>query len=102
MQQQLLLINLCDLSDLGTLGPLGSPLNLILRPEDELLPGAYYRRSVLDQNFVVVRTSPERARLLSEGLNVIGRRKMGRKVRTSMRKRLPHGDGWAYVPQTTR
>ena len=100
MQQQFLLINLCDLSHLGTLGPLGSPLNLMLRPDlgDELLPGAYYRGDGLDENFVVVRTTPERAQALRDGLNVIGQRKLGCKVRTMVRQRLPSGDGWRYVP----
>ena len=103
MQQDrvLLAINLTDLSTLGTIGALGSPLNLMLRTDagDELLPGAYFKvGGDLDAGFILVRTTAERAQVLQAGLVVIGQRKLGRKVRTQVRQRLPNtSKGWRYT-----
>jgi len=103
MQQDrvILTINLTDLSTLGTIGALGSPLNLMLRADlgDELLPGAYFKLGGnLDTGIILVRTTTERAQALQAGLVVIGQRKLGRKVRTKVRQRLPNtGKGWRYT-----
>lgn len=90
-------VNLMDLSTLGTIGPFGSPLNLMIRKElgDELLPGCYYHPQRLDDNFVVVETKPDRARALVDCLEMIGKRKINRKVRTRITVRLP-GKPWQW------
>ena len=95
----LLAINLCDLSGLGTLGPLGSPLNLMLREDlgDELLPGAWQpANGVLDGGIVLVRTTPERAEALQGGLEVIGKAKIRRPVRCTVRQQMPDAH-WTFV-----
>ena len=94
-----LAVNLADLSGLGTLGSLGSPLNLMLREDlgDELLPGAWQPTGgVLDGAVILVRTTRERAEDLMGGLEVVGKRKLGRKLRCSIRKAIP-SKGWRYV-----
>ena len=95
----LLAINLCDLSGLGTLGPLGSPLNLMLRGDlgDELLPGAWQpTNGVLDGGIVLVRTTPARAEALKGGLEVVGKAKIKRRVRCQVRRQMPDAH-WRFV-----
>ena len=71
-------INLADLADLGTIQPLGSPLNLMIQSQvgDKLLPGAYYSKKCVDDIFVIVVSSPTRCDAIRAALDVIATRKL--------------------------
>jgi hypothetical protein len=92
-------INLMDLDSVGRVGAFGSPLNLMIRKDlgDELLPGAYYKPSGnLDDNYVVVKTTDDRAEAIGGALELIGKKKIGRKIR--MRTTVnPPGKAWRWV-----
>ena len=89
-------VNLMDLHSVGTIGPFGSPLNLMIKQDlgDELLPGAYYQpKGNLDDNYVVVAATEDRAKAIGDALEMIGKRKIGRKIR--MRTTVnPPGKTW--------
>ncbi len=90
-EKKYLLINLYDLSSLGTVGPLGSPLNLMVRPElgDTLNTNTtIYKGPNADDEFVIFESSQERCLAVQAGLELIGKRKIGRKIRTFLRSRL--------------
>ncbi len=91
-----LMINLCDLHQLGAIGSLGSPLKMFINRElgDTLVNQAVYDRKQLDQNFVLVHCKPERADAIKNGLAVISKKKLGRAVRTRIRKTYPSGKKW--------
>jgi len=91
-------VNLCDLHKVGTIGPLGSPRTFMLCKNlgDELLEGAYYSPRSLDDNFVVVSSSPERCEDIRAAIELIGEKKIGRKVRTRLTAKPP-GKTWRYA-----
>jgi len=84
-------INLSDLSEAGTIPGFGSPLNLMIKTSlgDDLLPNAYAKPDVLDEAYVVVCTSEDRAKALREALEVIFQRKVGRTIRTRTTQNPP-------------
>lgn len=89
-------LNLSDIFELGTIDPLGSPLNLLLR-EGELLPGHWSKRGGdVDEVYLVVECPTyDRIVILKDALEVIGKRKLGRKVRTRVTVRKP-GKVWRH------
>jgi len=91
-------INLTDLYELGTIGSFGSPLNLMICKDlgDALLPGAYYSDKRLDDMFVVVSSSPERCEAIKDAMELIGEKKIGRKIRTKETAKPP-GKTWRHV-----
>ena len=91
-----LLVNILDLDLLGKIGPLGSPLNLMIQEHlgDRMLPGGVYSKSRLDDCFFIVECTEERATAIEGALHVIGKRKIGRKIRTLQYKNIPNGKGW--------
>ena len=74
-------VNLCDLTELGTIPGFGSPLDLMLQEEDTLLPGYRIVGGKVDDTYILVQTTPDRAQGLQDALGVIGRQKIGRAVR---------------------
>jgi hypothetical protein len=96
-----LLVNLCDL-DYLRMPVFGNALTLMIREDlgDRLLPGAWIRESgKVDEMYVIVEATAERAEAIAGGLEVIGKRKMGRRVRTETRAKVPTGKGWRHVPE---
>lgn len=87
---EFLLVNVPDLHQCGTLGALGSVLHLMVSEDlgDQLLPG-YCTRKNLDDVFLVVESSAERCVAMKDALELIGRRKLKRKIRCLIRKRKP-------------
>lgn len=94
-------INITDLDGMGTLGPLGSPVTFCIRPElgDRLLEGAYYKpQSNIDDAYLVVETSQERASAIDDVLQLFGVKKLRRKVRTKQTISQPDAN-WKNVQQ---
>jgi hypothetical protein len=94
-----LLVNLTDL-DYLRMPVFGSALSLMIREDlgDRLHPGAYMRiAGRVDDVVVVVEATPERATAIKDALELIGERKIGRKIRTEIRTGLPTGKNWRYV-----
>lgn len=94
-------INLTDLQEIGTLGQLGSPLNFMVRPDlgDKMHLGCWEKdRGPLDQIYVVLECSPERADAITGGLQVVFSRKAKSKrpFRTRKTANLP-GPAWRYI-----
>lgn len=93
--------NLTDLTQLGTIGPFGSPLMLMVRQElgDNLLPGAYYKRELnaFDEAYVVVETTQERAEAIENAINVIAKNKAGRTIRVRKTEHPPKPGTWDCV-----
>lgn len=87
-------INFADLTGLGTIGPFGSPLNFMIRKElgDCLLPGVYVKRKLdkLDEQFVVIECTPDRALAIKPAIELLGKRKIGRVIRTRQTTGLPN------------
>ena len=80
----ILWVNIPDLQALGTLGPFGSVLNLMIQPDlgDERLDFAVRKPDALDNMFILIRCTQERASAITGALGVVGKRKMKRPVRT--------------------
>ncbi len=100
--KEYLWVNLCDLTEVGTVGPFGSPLNFMILKDrgDCLLPGSYFNpKGKMDESYVVVEATAERCGAIAGGLSVIGPHKIGRKIRTRRTVRLP-GKAWEYVGET--
>lgn len=93
-------VNITDLDAIGTMPVFGTPLNFMIRPElgDERQPGGWYSVERLDDAYVIIHTTPARAAALKDVLEMFGRRKMKRAVRTRQTNKLP-GTGWRYVPE---
>jgi hypothetical protein len=93
-----LLVNILDLDQLGKIGPLGSPLNLMIQEHlgDRMLPGGVYKKSKIDDCFLIVECTEDRATAIEDALHVIGKHKMKRKVRTLQRKNVPNGKDWHH------
>lgn len=92
-------VNMTDLLQMGTIGVFGSVLNMMIRSElgDELLDGAVYKPGhAMDDVYIIVKCAEERAVAIAGGLEVIGERKMRRKVRTHTTKNPP-GGAWQWV-----
>lgn len=91
-------VNLIDLSDVGTVGPFGSPLNFMIRKDmgDELLPGSYFNPKMIDETYVIIECTSQRAEAIKGGLSVQGPRKIGREIRTKVTAKLP-GKTWHYA-----
>jgi len=89
-------LNLSDVSELGTIGPFGSPINLLLR-EGELLSGHWSKQGGgVDEVYLVVECiTNDRVAVLKDALEVIGKRKLGRDVRTRVTTHEP-GKQWRH------
>jgi len=88
---------------LGTIGPLGTPLNLMICKDlgDVLLPGAYCSNKRLDDIFVVASSSPDRCQAIKGAIELIGEKKIGRKIRTREMVKPP-GKTWRHVVESNR
>lgn len=88
MDHLFLLVNLADLSLLGDTG-LGNPLILMICPDlgDEILGGSVGIK--LDEASVVIQATPERCKAIREGIQLVGREKIGRPVRCKVRRTAP-------------
>ena len=79
-------INLLDLDSLGHIPGFGTPLNLMLRPDlgDNLLDGAFCQKKLdrMDEVFLVVGCTEDRATAIKDCLEMLGKRKIKRVVRT--------------------
>lgn len=91
-------VNLIDLSDVGPLASFGSPLNFFILKDkgDQLLDGSYFNPKVIDETYVIVECTKDRAEAIKGGLSVVGPRKIGREIRTKVTAKLP-GNTWHYV-----
>jgi len=91
-------INMLDMQDCGTLPPLGNPALFLInkRLGDKLLPGAVYHPQKLGNMFVVVETSQDRIDDIVPALELIGEKKIGRKIRTRVTKREPRCPPWRW------
>lgn len=92
-------INLCDLHGIGRIGGVFSPLKMMVQERlgDKLLDGSFWSaKRALDDVFVVVECTEERSQALQGGLEVIGNRKLGRKIRTRTTKNPP-GKIWRHT-----
>ncbi len=79
-------INAIDLMLPALHGPFGTMLNLFVNEElgDQRLPGAVYNpKSAVDQLFIVVECQNDaRPEAIRDALELIGKEKIGRKIRT--------------------
>jgi len=93
-----LLVNILGLDAIGTIGPFGTPLNLMIQERlgDRLLPGGVYNKSKLDDCYCIVECTDDRATAIEEALHMLGKRKMKRKVRTLQRQSIPNGKAWVH------
>lgn len=91
-------VNVADLDTMGTIGPLGSPLNLMVRQDlgDTLLPGGVFNRGRIDEIFVIVECTQERATAIKECLEVMSKVKIKRALRTRITENPPNGK-WQVV-----
>jgi len=94
-------VNLCDLQAIGLIGGVFSPLKMMVQESlgDRLLDGVFWSvKQAMDNIFVVVECTEQRAEDMQGGLEVIGQRKLGRKIRTKTTKRPP-GKTWRHVAE---
>ena len=91
-------LNLTDLDELGTIGPLGSPLMLMVNQQfgDNLLGAVLKANGALDDTWAVVECTTERAAAIRDGIEVVAQRKLSRPMRTKITKRPP-GPGWRWA-----
>lgn len=91
-------VNILDIDTLGNIGLMGSPFFLLINADlgDNLLPGAVFHPNKLDDSFLIIETSQERANAISEVLIMMGKHKMKRKVRTRITVNPPN-DSWQRV-----
>lgn len=89
-------LNLSDIVELGTIASFGSPLNLMLQ-EGELLPGHWHKYGgSVDEVYLVAECATyDRVVILKDALELIGKKKRGRKVRTRVTVRKP-GKVWKH------
>ena len=95
----ILWVNVPDLQTIGTIGAFGSPINLMVHPDlgDERLDWGVSHPTRLDEMFMLIRCTKERAKAITGGLEVVGKRKMKHAVRT----RITQGEpvkGWKRTP----
>ncbi len=85
-------VNLPDLDLLGSIGPLGSPLQLLLNDRDVVLDGGWFGvNKHADEMYIIIEVDDEeRADALIGALEVIGKRKIGRRIRTRKTQSLPN------------
>ena len=85
-------VNLSDLVDVGMASPMGSPLFLMIRADlgDELLPYTVYKPGgAVDRVYFVIQCTENRAQAIQGGIELIGRCRLGRKVRTRLTRGEP-------------
>ena len=99
-----LLVNICDLDSVGKLGGLGSPFLLAVQESlgDKILREAVFNTDRVDEAYIIIETSPERAQALADFAELIGVKKIGRKVRTIIRHSVPSGAKWHYITSNVR
>ena len=87
-------VNAADLSQMGNIGPFGSPLKMMVLPNlgDKLLDIALYDVDRMDNLFAIVECTPDRAIIIEDALIVIGKAKIKRAIRTRITKELPTTD----------
>jgi hypothetical protein len=87
-------VNLADVQGMGTIGPVGSPINFILPPSQ--LVGTVQKKShgLVDEVYLVYEV--ESADDKEAGLQVIAKQKIERKVRTKHTVNPP-SKHWEYV-----
>jgi len=79
---------------------MGSFINLMICPEagDRLLDGAVMKRGgALDENYIIIETTQERVDALVPAIELVGRKKIGRKIRTRTTVNLPR-KVWTWCP----
>jgi len=86
-------VNVADLDSMGKVGTLGTPLMFMIRPEmgDNLLPGAVYKSSRLDDIFVIIECADERAQAIKDAIEVLAKARIKRKIRTRITEKPPNG-----------
>lgn len=93
-------INLLDLDSLGHIPEFGTPLNLMIRPDlgDDLLEGAFCQKKLdlMDEVFVVVGCTEDRAIAIKDCLEMLGKKRIRRVVRTRITANLPN-EAWKRV-----
>lgn len=93
-------VNLCDLSEIGIMPSINtSPLMLMVIDNlgDKLLPGVWYNpKGACDEEYVLIESSGDRCEAIKEAIELIGVKKMGRKVRTRSTVNPPRST-WEHV-----
>ena len=93
-------IRLTDIDELGTIGPLGSPINLMIRDDlgDRLVGTVMARKGEIDEAYIIIEATEERIEAIKDGLDLIGEKKLGRRIRTKVTKKLPQNDDkWTWI-----
>ncbi len=92
MDQVYLWINMADLDLMSS--PAISPLGWMLQPDETIVATAMHRTKI-DEVYAIVATTQERARILDDALQVIAKNKLGRPIRTKIRRTLgTRGKTW--------
>jgi hypothetical protein len=94
-EKKYLWLNLTDVHGMGTIAPMGSPISFIL-PTDQMIGTVMSRGGRLDDVFIVYEVEADRLEGIEAALQVIAKRKIGRKLRTRQTVNPP-GDHWQYV-----
>ncbi len=86
-------INLADITgkDADVAGT-GNFIHFFIREDlgDKLLPGAYIHKKKIDESWIVIQCeNDDRPAAIQGGLEVIGRSKLGRKIRNQANSKLP-------------
>lgn len=81
-------INLADLTLVGTLGDIGSPIALMFQ-EGELIPGTVSHPKSVDEVYIVLKVTDERAKILQDAIILVGEKKIKRNIRMRATKRPP-------------
>jgi len=90
--------NIPDLTMLKPLPPLGNPAMLLFSSKfGDNLVGSVIHPDRLDDAFLVFETTEERAGILRDALELIGNKKIGRKIRTRITKGKPRTPPWKWI-----
>jgi len=95
--EEYLWLNLSDLSEMGSVGNLCNPIYFMVCPDlgDENV-GTYAHADKLDEVYIVLKSSAERCKAIREAMELIGEKKIGRKVRTRTTKNSPRAN-WRWL-----
>ena len=95
-KQVFLWVNVPDLTQMGHVAGLGNVLFFMLLPGDTLLDIGVMGNDSVDDMFCLIKCTDIRAMAIQGALEVIGKRKIWRTIRTRITKGMPT-KGWKLI-----
>ena len=91
-------VNVPDLTMLKPLPPIGNPAMMVFNSDlGDNLVGSVMHATRLDDMFLVYGITEERTEILRDALELLGNKKIGRKIRTRITEGKPRTPPWKWV-----